>query len=85
MQFLHSEFTIGSDSVIEVVLDKQANVRLLDDGNFSNYRCGRQYQYLGGRAMKSPVHLSPPHYGRWHVVVDLGGLRGSVRASIGLL
>jgi uncharacterized protein DUF1883 len=85
MQFLHSEFMIGSDSVIQVVLDKQANVRLLDDANFSNYRSGRAYRFLGGRAVKSPVRLSPPHYARWHVVVDLGGRSGSLRASIGLL
>jgi Domain of unknown function (DUF1883) len=85
MQFLHSEFTIGSDSVIQVTLDKQANVRLLDDTNFTRYRSGGRYTFHGGRAVKSPVHLSPPHYGRWHVVVDLGGHAGSVRASIGLL
>lgn len=85
MQFLHSEFTIGSDSVVQITLDKQANVRLLDDTNFSNYRSGRSYRFIGGRAMRSPVRLSPPHYGRWHVVVDLGGQGGGVRASIGLL
>ncbi len=85
MQYLHSEFTIGNDSVVQVTLDKQANVRLLDDPNFARYRSGGRYTFIGGRAIKSPVRLSPPHFGRWHVVVDLGGYGGSVRASIVLL
>ena len=40
------------------------------------------YSYFGGRAKKSPVVLRPPHAGRWHVVIDLGGRRGTVRASV---
>ena len=85
MKFLRSEFTVGTDEVIEVTLDKQANVRLLDDTNFSRYKRGERHTCYGGLAKISPVRLSPPHYGRWHVVVDLGGYRGSVRASMALL
>jgi hypothetical protein len=85
MGFLHSDFNIGPDDTVQVTLDKQANVLLLDDGNFSNYRGGRRFSYFGGLAKQSPVRLSPPHSGHWHVVVDLGGYAGSVRASIVLL
>jgi hypothetical protein len=85
MQFLHSDFNIGPDDVVQVSLDKQANVLMLDDTNFSNYRRGGRYSYFGGLAKQSPVRLSPPHQGRWHVVVDVGGYAGTVRASIVLL
>lgn len=86
MNFLHSDFSrLGPDDVIQVTLDKQANVMLLDDSNFSSYRRGGRYSYLGGLAKQSPVRLSPPHHGRWHVVVDTGGHAGTVRASIVLL
>ena len=34
MEFLHSEFHGGSDDVVLVTLDGQANVMLLDDSNF---------------------------------------------------
>lgn len=85
MQFLHSDFNIGPEDVVQVSLDKQANVLMLDDSNFSNYRRGGRYSYFGGLAKQSPIRLSPPHRGHWHVVVDLGGYAGHVRASIVLL
>jgi hypothetical protein len=85
MQFLHSDFNIGPDDVVQVSLDKQANVLMLDDINFANYRRGGRYSYFGGLAKRSPIRLSPPRQGRWHVVVDLGGYGGTVRASILLL
>jgi hypothetical protein len=85
LNFLHSEFEAGSDDVIEVTLDGQANVLLLDPSNFNSYKDGKSYRYHGGLANVSPVRLVPPHPGRWHVVVDLGGYAGSVRAGMRVL
>jgi len=82
MNFLHYEVQLGSSDVVEVTLDKQANVRLLDDTNFSNYQRGQKYTYYGGLATKSPAHLRPPQSGHWHVVIDLGGYSGTVNASV---
>ena len=85
MEFLRYEFEAGPDDVIEVSLSRQANVRLLDAGNFSSYRAGHAHRYHGGLAKVSPVRLRPPHAGHWYVVVDLGGYRGSVRAGVRVL
>lgn len=82
MNFLHYEMQLSSGDVVEVKLDKQANVRLLDDSNFSNYQRGERHSYFGGLAKKSPVHLRPPHAGHWHVVIDLGGYSGTINASV---
>jgi hypothetical protein len=82
MNYLHYDLHLQSGDVVEVTLDKQANVRLLDDSNYSLYQRGEQHRYYGGRAIKSPVRLSPPHAGHWHLVVDLGGYAGTVRASV---
>ena len=82
MNYLHYDFNLQSDDVVEVTLDKQANVRLLDGSNYSSYRLGKQHRYYGGRATKSPVRISPPHAGHWHLVVDLGGNAGTVKASV---
>lgn len=82
MNFLHTEFTGGSDHVVLVTLDGQANVMLLDDGDFSAYRAGRSFHYYGGWQTRSPVRLSPPRHAHWHVVVDRGGHGGSVRAGV---
>jgi hypothetical protein len=82
MQFLHWEVQASPSNVIVVTLNKQANVRLLDDHNYSNYRSGQQHHYYGGLAKSSPVTLRAPHSGRWHVVVDLGGYSGNVQAGV---
>ncbi len=85
MDFLHTEFYGGPSDVAVVTLDSQANVMLLDDHNFHAYRSGRTYRYIGGLAKQSPVRIPPSHQGHWHVVVDLGGYAGTVRAGVRIL
>jgi hypothetical protein len=82
MQFLHWEVDAVDGTVVRVELDAQANVMLMDSSNFSSYRSGRQFRYFGGHAKRSPVVLSAPHAGHWHVVVDMGGYGGRVNASV---
>jgi len=68
--------------IVEVTLSgNAANVRLLDSSNFSSYKNGRRHKYYGGLAKRSPVRIQVPHSERWYVVVDMQGLRGSVRSS----
>jgi len=85
MNYLHQQFQAGSDDVIEVTLDHPANVLLLDDDNYRRYQAGGSYRYHGGYARQSPARLSPPREGHWHLVVDLGGLPGSVQAGARLI
>ena len=85
MNFLHTEFDGGAGDVAVVTLSGQANVMLLDSGAFATYRAGGAFKYRGGWATRSPVQLSPPRQGRWHVVVDLGGCAGTVRAGVRIL
>ncbi|MCO6437316.1 MAG: DUF1883 domain-containing protein [Phycisphaerae bacterium] len=84
MDFLHWDGWCSPEDVIEVTLDHGANVQLLDDGAFAAYRAGRSYQYRGGYYRRTPVRLRPPYPGHWHVVVDLGGYTGTVRAAVRL-
>jgi hypothetical protein len=84
MKFRHWDMTAGPGNVIKVELDKQANVLLMDDINFSSYRSGRSYRYFGGLAKRSPATLVPPHSAHWHVVVNLGGCAGSVHATVSM-
>lgn len=61
----------------------QANVLLLDDSNFRNYKSNRSYRYHGGGLAKSsPVVLVTPRQARWHIVVDLRGLAGRVQSNV---
>jgi hypothetical protein len=82
MNYLHYEFNLGPNDVVHVTLDKQANVRLLDDSNYQRYRSSQQHRYYGGLAKKSPINIRAPHLGHWHVVIDLGGYSGTIHASV---
>lgn len=89
MRFQFIQHDLGyrkSGEIVEIILSgNAANVRLLDSTNFNAYKNGRQHRYYGGLAKKSPVHLKIPHSGHWYVVVDMQGLRGSVRSSARIL
>ena len=63
-------------------MDKQANVRLLDESNYSKYKRGEKHSYYGGHATTSPFRIHVPRQGPWHIVIDLGGYAGTVRASV---
>jgi hypothetical protein len=87
MQFAHYDLgTLDGGRVVEVVLSgSAANVRLMDTSNFHNFRAGRRHRYSGGHATRSPVRLQIPHSGHWHVTVDLGEHRGTVRSGVRVL
>lgn len=84
MKFTHYNLGhVERGSVVEVSLQgSAANVRLMDSSNFSSYKAGRNHRYQGGLAKSSPVRLSIPSSGTWHVTVDMQGLRGTVRSGI---
>ena len=80
MRFIDYPFDLGSDDAVEVWLDKQANVRMLDEFNFQLFCRRQEHIWYGGWATASPVLLQPPNAGHWHVVIDLGGYAGTVSA-----
>lgn len=84
MQFTHYQLGFQDrGNIVEVTLSgSAANVRLLDNSNFQNYKSGRKHTYYGGLITKSPVRLAIPSSGTWHVTVDMEGLRGQTRSSI---
>jgi hypothetical protein len=86
MEFLHYDvWTQGQDAIEVALSGNAANVLLLDDSNFQNYKSRRQFNYHGGFFKQSPVVLRAPGAGHWHVVIDLGGGAGRVSASVRVL
>lgn len=83
MDFIHHDLeNLHQGKIVEVSLDTQANVRLIDNGNFSSYRNGRRHRFYGGQAAKSPVRLEVPLSGHWYVAIDLDGHSGRVRSNV---
>ena len=54
MNFTHYDLgTLEQGRIVEIYLQgNAANVQLLDSANFSNYKNGRRYRYIGGLAKK---------------------------------
>lgn len=87
MRFTHYDLGhLHRGQQIQVTLSgSAANVRLMDTSNFNRYRRGQQHRYHGGLVKRSPWVGAAPRTGRWHVTVDMNGLRGTVRSSVKVL
>jgi hypothetical protein len=85
MNYLYKEFIGGPEKIVKIILDGWANVMLLDDINYNYYKQGFNFKYYGGKVTNSPYHIRPPQYGHWNVVIDRGGIPGTVSASINII
>ena len=91
MDYIHHELELAEGEAVEVTFDARGtpgggvNVQLLDGANYELYRQRKPFRYRGGFYAESPAVLSPPEPGRWHLVIDLGGGPGRVRASARVL
>lgn len=82
MNHLHYSLNLTLGNTVQVYLDSQANVLLLDDTNYAQYKRGGRYSYFGGLVKTSPANIRPPHAGHWNLVIDLGGYAGRVNATV---
>lgn len=86
MQYQHYDLkTVEKGSIVEVTLGYAANVRIMDDSNYSNFKAGRRHQFFGGHVKQSPFKVSIPRTTRWHAVIDLGGYSGKIKSSVRVL
>ncbi|MBB6483561.1 DUF1883 domain-containing protein [Rhizobium lusitanum] len=69
-------------TVIEITLSAIANVRLMNGSNFERFTETLKHQFLGGVAKKSPIRLSIPESGHWHLVVDMEGHKSLAESSV---
>lgn len=87
MQFNH--YRLGyqeTGTVVEVTLKgSAANVRLMGESDFNNYKSGRSHRYHGGLATRSPVRIVVPSSGQWHLTVDMQGLQGRTQSAIRII
>ncbi|MBI9102899.1 MAG: DUF1883 domain-containing protein [Spirochaetales bacterium] len=85
MQFIHYELKAGIDKIIQVTIDSEADVKLMDTFNFTKYKKGRTPDYQGGTYPASTIEFRVDKTDTWHVVIDLGGKKGEVKASVKLI
>ena len=59
---LHKRMFLKDGDAVEVESDTQANVVLMDDSDYSNYKAQRSYHYYGGFFTHFPARLTPPPF-----------------------
>jgi hypothetical protein len=82
MEHLHFEVEAGPRDTLEVVVDRAANVLLLDHDNYWKYCQQQEHSCYGGYVETGSALLKPYRVGRWHIVVDMGRSGGQVAASV---
>ena len=85
MNFLHYQVHAGPENIIKVRIDRRANVWLLDTLHYQKYRLGKTYEGAGGETDPPGREFRVKNRDVWHVVVDLGGTKGTVKAQVDVL
>ena len=86
MQHQHYDLNhVEAGRVVEVALDGAANVRIMDHASFQEFRAGRKHGYIGGYVTPPLYRATIPAGGHWHVILDLGGQAGRLRAGVRVL
>lgn len=69
--------------IVEVTPEQPGNVLLVDPHNLKLYRSGRNGRGVGGPAFAGvPSRMTVPQRGKWFVILDRGGARGKIHASV---
>lgn len=72
-------------TTIEISLNAVNNVRLMTAVNFQRFTELLDFKYTGGVAKKSPVRMTIPESGHWHLIVDMEGHAGLAESSVKLV
>jgi Domain of unknown function (DUF1883) len=70
MNFVHWTFNAQAGNTVVMNIDRQANVFLVDDVNFSAFRRGGTFNYYGALQKYRVVRLTVPRSGQWHLVLQ---------------
>lgn len=81
MTFLHWKIPGNAGDMVRIQMDTPAYVRMLDPLNFEHYKRGSKFDGDGGWSDRLDVEFTLPYKGTFHVVVDLGGNAGSLKAT----
>jgi len=85
MNFLHYQIKADPSKIVRVTINGDATIKLMDPLNFSKYKLGKEHSFQGGVYPASSVEFRVPHREEWHVVIDLGGRSGEIKASVKLI
>lgn len=86
--FRYTHYDLNSQragTTIEVTLNGVNNIRLMTASNFQRFTEKLDFKYVGGVAKKSPIRLTIPEAGHWHLIVDMEGHHGLAESSVKMI
>ena len=73
-RFKHYDLgALKKGAVIEISLNAVNNVRLMTDQHYARFLETQPHRYVGGLARTSPMRMTVPDDGHWHIIVDSEG------------
>lgn len=85
MRFIHSQEHLNGGDTVRLDCDTQCNFMLTTDANFSSYRRGGSFQYLGGHFKRFPAFITAPHSDNWNITIDLAGGSANIRYNLSVV
>ena len=82
MNFLHWKIPGNPGDLIVVKMNTPAFVRLLDPLNFERYQKLGKFEGTGGWSEATEVVFDLPYKGTFHLVIDQGGAKGDLKATV---
>jgi hypothetical protein len=70
MEPLHQDFELSEGSVVEVCLNRPANVLLVSETQYDGFIAGHAVVCHGGLARATPCRITVPYSGKWHLLID---------------
>ena len=82
MNFLDFDlkFCTGGSVSVTTLEGVESDVFLMQSHDVSRYKSSQSVKYWGGHYNKSPIRITIPHNGNWHIVVIPIG--GAVKAAV---
>jgi hypothetical protein len=85
MQYIHYKIKADKDQVVQITTDHEASIKLMDTFNYAKFQKGKTCDFFGGAYPASTVEFRVHKLDEWHVVIDLEGRAGFVKASVNLI
>lgn len=82
MEYIHYQIRVFPHNKVIVTLDKQANIKLLNNIMYERYKSGKNVKASLEFIDSGGVSFKVPYKGEWHVIIEHGIYHGEITARV---
>ena len=82
MQYIHYQIKVFPHNNIVVTVDKQANIKLLNNIMYERYKSGKNVKPSLAFLDSGGTSFKVPYKGEWHVIIEHGNYQGELTARV---